>query len=98
MGYIFPYIIVHAMFDKNHCFNNWIDEFAGGLWNRPLHGWKYLRARGHLLSMRWQYKTLTTLITCHSFSKFHTGLRTALQGFMAAMSVLPILACSTTWV
>ena len=25
-GIIYAYIIVHVMFDKNHCFNNWIND------------------------------------------------------------------------
>ena len=70
----------------------------GGLWNQTTHGLKYMRACGHLLSMYWRYITLATLITCHFPSKVHAGLRAALQGFMVAVSVPPVLACSNAWV
>ena len=63
-----------------------------------MHGLNYLRARGHLLSVYWRYKTLATLIACHSSSEVHAGLRAALQGFMVTVSVISILACSRTWV
>ena len=67
--------------DKNHGFNNWDDWNAGELWNRTMHSLKYLRARGHLLSMYWRYKTNATLTLCYSSSAVHAGLQAALEDF-----------------
>ena len=67
-------------------------------WNRPMHGLKYWRARGHLLSMYWRYKTIATLTLCHSPSAVHAGLRAALQDFHGSPELLPNPVCSESWV
>ena len=98
LGYIWAYIIVHALFVKNHCVNNSNDWNAGDFGYRPMHGLIFLRARGHLMSVYSRYITLTTLTPCYSPSAVHVGLRDALQGFHGGRGFLTVLVCSESWV
>ena len=67
-------------------------------WNRPMHGLKYWRARGHLLAVYWRYKTIATLTLCHSPFAVHAGLRAALQGFHGSRECPSYSSLFHTWV
>ena len=67
---------------------------AGDYRVRPMHGFDFLVARGHLLAKHWSYKILVTLNALSFPSNVHAGLRAVLQGLMVAMSVLSPLSCS----
>ena len=98
MWYVYAHIIFHAMFDKNHCFNNWMNEPQVDFGIDPRMVWIIW---GHVVTSCpciGDIKFLQPYSLCHSSSEVHAGLWVALQGFMVAMSVLHVLACSKTWV
>ena len=79
--FIYANIIEYAKLILNNCLNNWNYLIAGELLNST-HAWfELLRARGHLLSVYWRYKTNATLTLCYSSSAVHASLRATLQDF-----------------